>query len=574
MNAMIIAQRNDRLGARLKTMVNALRIPDKSGLSFRFHWGVIKDRNYEINNYEELFEKEFLEKNIGEEEFSSIKDKIIGIPRNPSFELNELSDLLGENCAYLINGTHMYVFGNESEIKVKKELKDCFFKIGFHRSIKRVMYKMDEIINGDKSIAVHIRRGDILWPQFRWVDHGKYIPTFIYEEFIKKANYENCDDQIILFTDDFATKTHIKNTFPFVKTIEDFIDTSRFTEVQIALLDMILMSKCKRIVGPGVSAFSNFAEMIGGSVLLPVTKLFSNSEIVDLLKTNLSHSHNNNLRNSDESKIDFTMTVVFSYKFLIESDEIELLYSFVKLAREYDPDNSALENILGHIENKKGDVGAALFHLRKSSSALEIMNANIKYRQRFAFDVAATAIRVFFSDTHLTFPLPLGRGRLLEIALASLRAVESSSNQPIGRIEAALIEVLALLGRLQEAAEFLSAEGSRSSSESRSVFFRHFGRMLLTTEDARRAARGSLVKLARDDDLATALLWRLHRQDRDEAAARAALRRRPSAAQIYPWIINDTKSTADNNADFAPEERAQVEISQQMEKTWISSDFH
>lgn len=542
MEKLIVAQRSDRLGGRLNTLVNALRLADKTGFAFRFHWGTIKDRDYEVNNYRELFTEEFLRNNLDNEQFRDLKPRLFRLPQRPAFPLDELAARCDGRAGCWVNDVRIYVFPGETPEQVRQELRGCFQRLGFHPELQRAFEEIARSMAGEEAVALHIRRGDVLWPMFRWFSTtSKHRPTLFYTEYLRRRLAAGAQERFLVFSDDPETTRDLKRDFPGLRSSEDFFDPSRYTDLQLAVLDMVLMMQCREIVGPGGSAYSNFAEALAGTKLLPVTALFEEGELQALLRRSLDERLPALHRATERERVDFVMDVLTLLRREAPSADLIAWLPLVLAARACDPDNYALEHALARIEWARGNKCESVYHYMKIAASADFVPQHAQVQQKYALDAAVAAAELFASDLVPNFPLHAKRPALLQDAASVLEA--AAAREPSGgRMEAALVEVWAAQGRLPRIAELLSASAGLSAPEDREGFRYLFGRLLLGGESLRHQARQQLKVAARQEetaDLAAALLYRLHRQDRDETGMRRMLRRRPSAREAYPWLFAD-----------------------------------
>jgi len=196
---------------------------------------------------------------------------------------------------------------------------------------------------------------------------------------------------------------------------------------------------------------------------------------------------------------------------------------------------------LARIEWEQGDKVSAAFHYRKAAVCSQLLPVARRFSQHYALDAAKAAVGLSCKGMPLTFPLHHKHGNILDDAATVLEAAVARGSSD-GRMEAALVEVRLVQGEMRRVSGLLEDSATLGSSEEKDGFRRLFGRLLLTDEGRRRQARQQLKVASRQEetgDLASALLYRLHRQDGEEAGMRRMLRRRPSARETYPWLFAD-----------------------------------
>lgn len=541
MEKLIVAQRGGRLGGRLNSLVNALRVAEKTGLPFRYHWSVIQDRDYEINYVEELFTQRFLQENIDAEAFRHLRPDLRRLPHSPAFPLGALPERCEGKAGFLVNGTRAYVFPGEDPIQVRRELRESFHRLDFLPELKRAFEEIERRMEGQEAVALHIRRGDLRWPRFRWVaGSSKYRPTLLYAEYLRRRYAAGARESFLVFSDDPETVQELKRAFPDLRSQEDFFDPGRYSELQLAVLDMFMMMQCRQIVGPGISAFSNFAETLAGTALLPIAQAFDADELRNLIYGSLQERKVLLHEAEDRERIDFVMDVLSAFTLAEGVKDKRPWLEIVSLARGCDPESCSLEHVFAHIEKSNGRREEAYFHFKKAwRVAMQLPGGNADgWRQRYAYDAAEAAVEIYSSGVVPTFPIHPQRGRLLDEAVTFLESSVALKDSG-GRLEMALVELFLIKGEIEKASAFLDAGKYLSEAAREFAFGRHFGRKLLRFEEVRRAAKKNLTAASKRDksgDLVVALLRHLHRQDGDEEAASRLLKRWPTIDDRFPWI--------------------------------------
>lgn len=571
MEKLIVAQRGGRLGGRLNSLVNALRLAEKAGLPFRYHWPLIQDRDYEINRVEELFTQRFLRENMEAEAFRLLLPDLRRLPRSPVFPLEALAERCDGKAGYLVNVTRAQVFPGEDPVQVRRELRESFRRLDFLPELKRAFEEIARRMEGQAAVALHIRRGDLLWPRFRWVAAGsKYRPTLLYAEYLRRRLAAGARECFLVFSDDAETLRELKRSFPELRSQEDFFDPGRYSELQLAVLDMVLMMHCRQIVGPGVSAFSNFAETLSGTTLYPIADAFGTQELEDLLHASLCERLPGFHEAGDRERVDFVMDVLSAFTLSRKPSNPQRWFPAVSAARGFDPENCGIEHVFAQIERARGNLVEAAFHFRKAWEGVRRLpgvHGDI-WRQRYAHDAAASAVELYSSGAALPSPFHPKRGALLDEALALMEAGIAIRDSH-GRLEAALAELRLIRGEVERAVDLLGTSGLVSGSDASEAFKVYFGRRLLAFDEVRRIAKRHLARAVKQEgevDLPSALLAYLHRQDAEEEAAARVLKRHPAAGERYAWVHPDPEGAegflpdqVDGEMDDGEPERAKAE---------------
>lgn len=120
---------------------------------------------------------------------------------------------------------------------------------------------------GERTVGVHIRR----------TDHAEAIKNSPLELFFERMRREIAehDADFYVTTDDRAVERELKEAFPAERLIfyeDKRIDRDSREGIEDALIDMLALSKCSRILGSYQSTFSLIPSMMGGIPLETVTR--------------------------------------------------------------------------------------------------------------------------------------------------------------------------------------------------------------------------------------------------------------------------------------------------------------
>ncbi len=107
-----------------------------------------------------------------------------------------------------------------------------------------------------QTIGVHIRRTD----NYQAINVST-LEKFIYE--MRKSLRENTATQFFLATDDPDVESHLKQIFPnkIIAYPKSGYDRNRKVAIQDALIDLLLLSRCEKILGSSYSSFSEYASL-------------------------------------------------------------------------------------------------------------------------------------------------------------------------------------------------------------------------------------------------------------------------------------------------------------------------
>lgn len=266
----LVAFRNDRLGARLLSLVNAWRLARDLGAPLRMHWPVTTGVGAEFNDPTALFDERFVAEHfIDADAWRALRP---GAERLGRFEGRPPEDL----AAHLQAGGDVEVgmaFGitalrGEDAAEVAAQCRAIFQALPFAAPLDPLVKKLKTALDG--AVAYHIRRGDLsddikarnrAWPH-------KYVPLEYYHAHID-AEVAHAR-RVILFSDNPEIIARLQADHPQLCTISDFVDVSQLDQGARDFAELMAMSCCDRIIAPEASAFSTTAADLGGAVKLDV----------------------------------------------------------------------------------------------------------------------------------------------------------------------------------------------------------------------------------------------------------------------------------------------------------------
>lgn len=288
----LVAFRNDRLGARLLSLVNAWRLSQDLDVPLRMHWPVTTGVGSEFNDPTELFDPQFVADHfIDAEAWRALRP---GAARLGKFDGRPPAEL----AAHLEAGGDVEVgmaFGitvldGEDAAEVGERCRAIFQDLPFAPPLEPLAAKLKTALDG--AVAYHVRRGDLsddikarnrAWPH-------KYVPLEYYHAHIE-AEIAHAR-RVILFSDNPGIIAQLRADHPQLCTISDFVDVSQLDQGARDFAELMAMSCCSRIVAPEASAFSTTAADLGGAVkvdvkddLAPETLRKANEVLLERVRT-------------------------------------------------------------------------------------------------------------------------------------------------------------------------------------------------------------------------------------------------------------------------------------------------
>ncbi|MDO5658462.1 MAG: hypothetical protein Q4G36_09100 [Paracoccus sp. (in: a-proteobacteria)] len=280
----VFAVRNDRLGGRLGAMLNARRLADELGATFRFTWSAHENVSPELQHPEHLFSEAFLEQyrevELG---FGQLQNQILAIEALPGHLRDEaaLRAHVARESLRCTEAMRAMALPWEDPAIAAERVAQALDSIGFQPVILEAMRQIRAHLGSSDLVAYHLRRGDIIDPDARpsnvlWP--AKYIPRVYYEEHIARVLAQDPDARIVIFSDAPHEVAAFCAMSDRVISAADLLQGAGTEILQRDFLELYTMSLCKRIVAPGASAFSSVAAILGNSRIIPITSDLSETE--------------------------------------------------------------------------------------------------------------------------------------------------------------------------------------------------------------------------------------------------------------------------------------------------------
>ena len=265
----LIAFRWDRLGARLTSIVNALRLAEDHGGTCRILWPLAEGVSAALNDPAELFAPEFIARHFGD--VGALKaQRLAALPLARAMgRPGDLARLLaaGHDVAVeMVSG--VAVLPGEDAATVSQRCGAIFRALPWAEPLRAPMAALAGQLAD--ATACHIRRGDTIgagpagqkpWPK-------KYVPEEFFLPHVAEALAAG--QPVIMFSDDAALRARLCAAHPGLRSGDDLLPALGLTPAQRDLLELCAMSLCPRILAPAGSAFSATAAALGGRQRLDV----------------------------------------------------------------------------------------------------------------------------------------------------------------------------------------------------------------------------------------------------------------------------------------------------------------
>lgn len=259
----IVAFRNDRLGARLISLVNAMRLAEDHGFDFAMHWHSTPGVGHEFNDPCEIFDESFVAAHfIDREAWLPIMRGARTITPNRVLPHAELAAELGAGRDVRLEAVFgTVILQGEDREAVARRTGEVFRALPLAPALRPLFAQLTEAFGG--AVGYHLRRGDISsslkarnrpWPH-------KFVPSEYYLAHMDEALH--AQRKVVVFSDDAETVAEMRAAFPQMLCAADLIPVAGLTPAQRDYLELCAMSACARLIAPEASAFSSAAAQLG-----------------------------------------------------------------------------------------------------------------------------------------------------------------------------------------------------------------------------------------------------------------------------------------------------------------------
>lgn len=287
---LIVANRRDGFGERLKAILNAMIVAKNLPGKFRFGWADIWNNMsnwHDVLPAEETFSEVFLKQHLETQENISALDLLpisvlsstpIRSGATKGYHVTQQS--LQRQCPHISVTDSSYTFEN------------CFEDVKFTDHLENARKYAKEIDLGkEESIALHLRAGDLIFGEYRKMGryHLKACPFPIAQEIA--ADLQGTNTRLVLFGQDKEFIQYLVDRYEAVSAIS-IAEAQAFDAMQQALFDISLMARCKEIIC-GSSGFANLSCWIGGIEPKNPYEYYDKHKTIQLLESAaLSHEDN------------------------------------------------------------------------------------------------------------------------------------------------------------------------------------------------------------------------------------------------------------------------------------------
>ncbi len=260
----VVSRRFDQLAGRLGTLCNAMALADLYGWRFGLVWPASPDR--QINDPTQLFAPPFL-----------------AAHRLDEGDLDGRTALIGDDVAAVVLDREAHLAAHparppfidvpgpfeiltaqvEDADTARARFRDAFAGVGWADALRPVLEFCAGWGEGEAWTGLHVRAGDTVvgpWSNGMW--HEKYLPTSSIGAALVECRRR--DAPVLLCSDHPGYARWLRGRYGRVHLVDDVLPRlDGLTPTQQAFAEILLLSRCRRIVGPPHSAFSGLAAMLG-----------------------------------------------------------------------------------------------------------------------------------------------------------------------------------------------------------------------------------------------------------------------------------------------------------------------
>jgi tetratricopeptide repeat protein len=280
----VLARRSDGLGQRLNALLNGMRLADLLDVEFRFTWpieGWATRVDHSVVPAEEFFSTRFLQKHVDHEASGGG----FHAPKRAK-DLDDLRSQLREAPRGLLapNRPLGKVVGTKVVPDIERTFAAEFDRIGFHPDIEAAIAEARGVSLPEGSVGLHLRAGDVLFGRLRMRNRtwDKCVPAPIARALIERFRDEG--RRVLVFGQDADLVRHLCDN---TGSIEAESLRPEMSRPQRAMFDMMLLSRCERIVGAR-SGFAGYAANITGKSVETYTQLVSPEDGLELTRADLA----------------------------------------------------------------------------------------------------------------------------------------------------------------------------------------------------------------------------------------------------------------------------------------------
>jgi len=288
---LVFARRWDRLGSRLIPIVNAMAVAEALGLEFRFVWPPMALT--ESSDAGMFFSRDFLathemsEASVGSRailtdhelvtmDIDDVRTRLASTGSSPWVEIQDPFRITR--------------FASESADIARARFIRCFHSIEWESSVQDLVDRVSALPEHVGRAGVHARAGDVVigeWRQTQW--YGKYTPLPYVTGVIEQLGRSG-DGSVLVLSDNTRLLGWLRESFPAVVRAVDLIPGyDNLPDMLQAFTDILLLARCRTLVGSPQSGFSRLAAHLGCDQVTPAERFVPPGQERATLQNGISH---------------------------------------------------------------------------------------------------------------------------------------------------------------------------------------------------------------------------------------------------------------------------------------------
>lgn len=372
------SNRFDGFGERLRALLNTIIAAELYQGEFFFSWvdrGTGFNQFHSTANHNDIFSEKFVNDHLMEKDLIDRMDLI----NSQQLYAGNIEKLLSYD-GILMDRHHIAKQVNSELLKAKGyNYKDAFDKIEFSDELMKAKNDSKNILSNQKSVAIHLRSGDIVYGAYRLAGQAwdKVVPIYVLDNLIR--HYKSKGYQIVIFGQDADFCKELSFDYDIIYSA-NFMEQD-YTISQESLFDITLMSQCEIIIA-GNSGFATISSWIGNSLLVSYKEIVSNQDQISNFKK-LINNPKGIFNYTSMSNLLKSFTILHFYfnfhKMLTTEDKVY----FIGLCRQLDPENTFVSLLFA----------LALYESLNTKEADKIIRSELHTKKKYDFIWLATQVR-------------------------------------------------------------------------------------------------------------------------------------------------------------------------------------
>lgn len=277
----VVCNREDGLGERLRALCNAMAVAGFLGADFKFQWDAIPyhPELHAIQPAEDTFAADFVRDHRVDKIVAGDYAAMVFPPYTPA-TLHDLMNAPYKGIIMQQTGLH-HVMDLRAQHDWPQRFRAAFDSLPFVPAVEAARQKALYARLPPRPVAVHLRAGDIVFGEHRFRGRfGAKVVTYpVAKHLIRQLIMEG--DTPVIFGQDLVTCRYLAERFGGVLAA-DLLALGEVTALEAAVADIVLMSRCEGILA-GNSGFALMAEALGTAVHVDPEALFTAAQTVDII---------------------------------------------------------------------------------------------------------------------------------------------------------------------------------------------------------------------------------------------------------------------------------------------------